>query len=119
MYEHFCLYDGLNTALYALPVEPGRGHQIPRDWGYRKLATTMWVLGIDPESSERGTWALNCQAISPAPSNIFSGLLVIFLVLRFCVLYIFCVLILCQIFPQTFSPILWSAFSFNYSTEAC
>lgn len=31
----------------------------------------MWMLGIEPTSSERATYALNCCAISPALTQKF------------------------------------------------
>lgn len=43
-----------------------RGCGMPRKWSYRQLLVAMWVLGIEPWYSRRGTSVLNCWAILPA-----------------------------------------------------
>jgi hypothetical protein len=56
VYPHVCL----------VPMEVRRGNGILWNWSYQWLGITMWVLGIEPWSSER-THVLNHGAISSAP----------------------------------------------------
>jgi hypothetical protein len=47
-----CLHVGLHTR---------RRHQISQSYSYRQSwATAMWVLGIEPRTSERTASAFNC-----------------------------------------------------------
>lgn len=34
----------ISVPMCAEPTEVGRGHWIPRNWSYRRLLATMWVL---------------------------------------------------------------------------
>ena len=47
-----------------------RGHQIPWNWSYRQLWSTMWVPGIESRSSARTPSALNHWAFCPGPLNV-------------------------------------------------
>lgn len=41
------------------------------NWSYRQMWAAMWVLGIEPRSSEGAANALNHWDISPAPASFF------------------------------------------------
>ena len=43
----------------------GWGCRIPWDWSYRQSWVTMWVLELNPVSSERAVSVLNCWASGP------------------------------------------------------
>ena len=48
------------------------GCQIPWNWSYRQLWAAMWMLGIEPGSSDRAVFALNREpSLHSAPQTIF------------------------------------------------
>jgi hypothetical protein len=42
--------------VHVVDMEAKREHQIPLNWTYRGLKTSMWVLGIASEFFGRATW---------------------------------------------------------------
>lgn len=64
-----CMYAcALCTRL--VPTDARRRCRIPWNWSCKSLWTTMWLLRIEPESSERTASAFNYQRISPAPFSV-------------------------------------------------
>ena len=57
-----------------LPAEVGRGCQIPWNWSYRWLWSSMWVLRIELGFPVGASSALKHWAISPAPTWMFKFL---------------------------------------------
>lgn len=50
---------------------PEEGTEFPWNGSYRGLPAVIWVLGIEPGSTERSTSALNCPATSPVLWHLF------------------------------------------------
>ena len=70
MHEHFaCIYVCAPRACL-LSIELRRRHW---NQSYKLLWATRWVLGTEPGSSARATNALNCRAISLAPSITYAN----------------------------------------------
>lgn len=54
---------------YVCSVHPGQKRvSDPWVWSHRWFWTTLWALGIEPESSRKAASALSSWAISPAPA---------------------------------------------------
>lgn len=49
----------MSVHMHAVPREARRGRQIPWDWSEKQLSAILWVLGIEPRSSERVASGLN------------------------------------------------------------
>lgn len=45
--------------MFAVPAEARKGYQMPWNWSYRRLLSTMWILGREPGSSKRTANGLN------------------------------------------------------------
>jgi hypothetical protein len=46
--------------MLVVPIEAGRGHQIPWNWIKVVVSFLMWVLGTEPLSFGRIAHSLNC-----------------------------------------------------------
>jgi hypothetical protein len=58
-----CLGECMCYCVHAVPVEARRGHCIPWNWSWGAI---MWMLGIEPGSSERAARALtHKQSLQP------------------------------------------------------
>lgn len=67
-----CQHTWLRTmCVTRCPRRWEKEHQIPWNWNYKELWTTMWDLGIEPGSSVKTINDLNCWAVSPIPRMIF------------------------------------------------
>lgn len=64
-------YDSILCACL-VSMEVRRGHWIPWDFNYRQVWAAMWLLGIEPGSSERVASVLISWATSPVLGVVFN-----------------------------------------------
>lgn len=117
MYEHFCLYDGLNTACmhYLWRLEEGirfPGTGVIESW---QPPCGYWVLNLNSLEEQPGL--LTAKQSLQLPQTFFRSFGHFLGVSVFCSLHTLYTNTLSDIFPKHFLPYSGLHFSFNYSTE--